>query len=69
VLSDMRLNKDNLKWAFRMGAILLFVTGLDGVVVMFAARPMPWAAVIPALIPLLTALFVIIPMQGRQSRD
>jgi hypothetical protein len=52
-----------------MGAILLFVTGLDGVVVMFAARPMPWAAVIPALIPLLTALFVIIPMQGRQRRD
>jgi hypothetical protein len=36
---------------------------------MFAARPMPWAAVIPALIPLLTALFVIIPMQGRQRRD
>lgn len=65
----MRLNKDNLKWASRMGAILLLVTGLDGAVVMFAAHPMPWAVVIPTLIPLLTALFVIIPMQGRQRPD
>ncbi len=63
------MNRDNLKWVSRMGAILVLVTGLDAAVVMFVARPMPWAVVIPTLIPLLTALFVIIPMQSRRGRD
>jgi hypothetical protein len=43
-------------------AILTFVAALDAIVVMFAARPLPLATVIPSLVPLLTTLFVIIPM-------
>jgi len=63
------MNRDNLEWAFRMGAILLLVCGLDGAVAMFVARPLPWVALVPGLIPLLTALFVIIPMQRRRGRE
>jgi len=48
--------------SLKMMAILTFVAGLDAIVVMFATRPLPWAAAIPSLVPLLTTLFIIIPM-------
>lgn len=56
----MKLHPD-MKWVWRMAAILVAVTLIDALVVLFAAHPLPWAAVIPATIPLLTAFFVIIP--------
>jgi hypothetical protein len=44
-------------------ATILVVAGLtDALVVMFASHPLPWAVLIPALIPLLTATFVIVPI-------
>jgi hypothetical protein len=51
-----------MKWILRMAAILLVVVSADALAVMLAPRPLPWAVAIPALIPLLTAVFVIIPM-------
>jgi len=51
-----------MRWALRMAAVLLAAALADGLVVMLAPRPLPWAVMIPALIPLLTAVFVIIPM-------
>jgi hypothetical protein len=57
----MKIHPDNMKWALRMAAILVGVTLLDALVVLFVDRPLLWAAVIPGLIPLLTAIFVIIP--------
>jgi len=56
----MKLHPD-MKWVWRMAAIIVVVTLIDALVVLFAARPLPWAVVIPATIPLLTAIFVIIP--------
>ncbi len=51
-----------LRWPLKMAAILLLVVLADGLVVLFVQKPLPWAIAIPALIPLLTAVFVIIPM-------
>lgn len=52
----------------KMMAIVAFVAGLDAIVVMFAVRPLPWAAVIPSLVPLLTTVFIVIPMlKARKS--
>lgn len=56
----MKISPD-MKWVWRMAAILVVVTLIDALVVLIAARPLPWAVVIPATIPLLTAIFVIIP--------
>jgi hypothetical protein len=56
------MNRQNLKWAIRMALILVLVALADGLFVFFAPKPLPWAAVIPALIPVLTSIFVIIPM-------
>jgi hypothetical protein len=52
-----------------MLAVLLGAGLADGLVVMVAPRPLPWAVLIPALIPLLTAVFVIIPMLKAAKRD
>jgi hypothetical protein len=56
----MKLHPD-MKWVWRMAAILVVVALIDALVVLFVARPLLWAAVIPGLIPLLTAIFVVIP--------
>ncbi len=48
--------------SLKVMAILVLVASLDAIAVMFAPRPLPWAVAIPSLIPLLTTLFVIIPM-------
>jgi hypothetical protein len=58
---EMKIHSDNMKWALRMAAILVVGALVEALVVWFAARPLPWAVVIPATIPLLTAIFVIIP--------
>jgi hypothetical protein len=52
-----------LHWPLiKMAAILIAVGLADALVVMFVSRPLPWAVLIPALVPLLTAVFVIIPI-------
>jgi hypothetical protein len=56
-----------MKWLLRMAAILTGVGLLDVLVVLAAPRPLPWAAIIPGLIPVLTAVFVIRPMQRDRS--
>jgi len=44
-------------------ATVLAVVGLtDALAVGFAPRPLLWAVLIPALTPLLTVIFVILPM-------
>jgi hypothetical protein len=57
----MKISPDNMKWALRMATILVVVTLIDALVVLFDVHPLPWAVIIPAAIPLLTAIFVIIP--------
>ncbi len=59
-----------LKWPLRMGLILIAVTSLDALVGLIVPHPRAWAAVIPMLIPILTAAFVIIPMtiEARRPR-
>ena len=59
---SVQINRQNLKWAIRMALILVLVAAADGLFVFFARKPLPWVAVIPALIPLLTGVFVILPM-------
>lgn len=46
----------------RLAGILFAVGLVDCLYVLFAKRPLPWAGIIPAAIPLLAAVFVIIPM-------
>jgi len=58
----MTIHRANLKWAGRMMLIFLLVGLTDCLVVAFASHPLPWAALIPAIIPLLIGVFVIIPM-------
>ncbi len=56
----MKLHSD-MKWVLRMAAILVGVGLIDALVVLFAAHPLPWAVTVPALIPLFTATFVLVP--------
>src|SRR5277367_246913 len=47
----MRINRQKLKWAVRMTLILLLVGVAEILVVLFVSKPLPWVAMIPALIP------------------
>jgi uncharacterized membrane protein len=58
----MRINRQNLKWLVRMMLILLLVGAAEILVVLFVPRPLPWVALIPVLIPLLTTFLIILPM-------
>jgi len=58
----MQINRDNLKWSGRMMLILLLVGAAEILVVLFVPKPLPWVAVIPVLIPVLTSLLIIFPM-------
>ena len=58
----MRINRENLKWLGRMMLILLLVGVAEILVVLFVPKPLPWVALIPVLIPLLTTFFIIVPM-------
>ena len=58
----MRINRQNLKWLVRMMLILLLVVGGEILVALFLPRPLPWVALIPVLIPVLTTFLIILPM-------
>ena len=62
VEEPMQINRQNLKWVIRMMLILLLVGAAEVLVVLFVPRPLPWVALIPVLIPLLTSFFIILPM-------
>ncbi len=55
-------SKPEMQPVRRFAAILLSVGVVDCVFVWFAKKPLPWAGIIPAFIPLLVVVFVIIPM-------
>jgi hypothetical membrane protein len=57
----MQGNRQNLKWA-KMTLILLVACLADLLVGVFVHRPLPWVVFISALITLLGALLVTIPM-------
>jgi uncharacterized membrane protein len=58
----MRINRENLKWLGRMMLILLLVGVAEILVVLFVPKPLPWIALIPVLIPLLTTVLIILPI-------
>jgi uncharacterized membrane protein len=58
----MQINRQNLKWLGRMMLILLLVGVAEILVVLFVPKPLPWVALIPVLIPLLTTFLIIVPM-------
>ena len=58
----MKINRENVKWAARLFSILLVVVVADALVATFMRRPLPWVVIIPALLPLLVSVFVILPM-------
>jgi hypothetical protein len=45
-----------------MMLILLLVVGGEILVALFLPRPLPWVALIPVLIPVLTTFLIILPM-------
>ena len=53
----------------RFAAIILIAAFADCLVVLFARRPLPWAALIPACIPLLVCVFVVIPMLKQKNKS
>jgi hypothetical protein len=46
----------------RFAAVVLSVYLVYCLVVLFAKRPLPWAGMVAATVPLLVVVFVIIPM-------
>jgi hypothetical protein len=65
----MKINRENVKWAARLMAIILAVAVADALIVVFMRRPFPWTVIIPASTPLLVAAFVIFPMIKAGERD
>ena len=64
----MKINPENVKWASRMALILVVVALADGLVVQFVRRPFPWDVLIPCALPVLMAVFVLIPMHKAEKR-
>jgi hypothetical protein len=52
----------------RMLLILMIVPAIDCVWVLFASRPLPMAAIIPATIPIWVSVFVIPPILKEDKR-
>jgi hypothetical protein len=65
--THVQINRQNVKWAGRMAAILVLVAAAEVPIVLFTRKPLPWLAVIPGLIPILTAVFVIRPMMTAEK--
>jgi hypothetical protein len=63
----LQINRQNLKWTGRTASILILVAAADALAVYFVRKPILWAVSIPALIPVLTALFVIIPIMKAEK--
>jgi hypothetical protein len=62
----MKINRENLKWCARLISIVFLVAVADALVVIFMRRPFPFTVIIPCLVPILVAVFVIIPMSTAQ---
>jgi uncharacterized protein (DUF486 family) len=58
----LQINRQNLKWAVRLISLVVLVALADGLVVFFVRKPFPWDVLIPAVLPVLIAVFVILPM-------
>ena len=58
----MQINRQNVKWAVRLMLVVLLVGGTDVLVAIFARRPLPLMAIIPALTPMLVVVFIVLPM-------
>lgn len=56
------MNRDNVKWCARLISIVLVAAAADVLVVLFMRRPFPFAAIVPGFVPILVAVFVILPM-------
>jgi hypothetical protein len=54
--------KIQIRWHWRLATILLLVGLSEILIAMFVPKPLPWTVLIAAPIPLLTVLFVGIPM-------
>ncbi len=65
--ATMKINRDNIKWSARLMSIILIVGIADALVVIFMRHPFPFTVIIPCLVPILVALFVIIPMSRAQK--
>jgi hypothetical protein len=63
----LQINRDNVKWALRMGLILVLVAVTDGLVVAYARKPFPWDVLIPCALPVLMSIFVLIPMMKAEK--
>jgi hypothetical protein len=57
-----------MKWPLRMAVILVAITALDAMGVVFIPSPRFWATAVPALIPALTVVFVVIPILNERRR-
>jgi hypothetical protein len=55
-------------WLIPTILVLLVTVLADGVVVWFAQRPLPWAVLIPATLPLTLFLFVGLPLLRQEKR-
>jgi hypothetical protein len=56
-----------MRWHLRMAGVIVGVILLEIQVFMVAPRPFDSAVILPVLIPLLTALLVVIPKQNAED--
>jgi uncharacterized membrane protein len=63
----LKINRGNLKWVGRMMLIFLVVGVAEILVVLLVPKPLPWVALIPILIPLLTSFLIILPMNRAEK--
>jgi hypothetical protein len=63
----MQINRDNLKWAGILAALLLLVGCAYGLSALPTDRLFAWY-LIPALLPALICIFVVIPLVRAEQR-
>jgi hypothetical protein len=60
--------KRELRYGLRFIVVVLAACIVDCALVLLLKKPLPWAVIVPATIPMWVALFVILPMQ-KKSQD
>jgi len=64
----MKLSANQSTYA-RFSILIVAVAALNGSYVLFAAHPLPLAAIVACLIPILVVPVVIMPMRKSRSRS
>ena len=64
-----QINRQNLKWLGRMALILVMVAAAECLVGFLVRKPLPWAVLVAAALPVLLMMFVTQPLLRAEKTE